>query len=79
MCITDSLRGLKNDLAVLLSGKRYVDFMPRGRYIGSEPFSQWYKPSVMLVNEGNYSDAHGAPYTYQTLGLGKVVGAQIPG
>lgn len=70
---------LHNDLAVLLSGKRYVDFMPRGRYIGSEPFSQWYKPSVMLVNEGNYSDAHGAPYTYQTLGLGKVVGAPIPG
>lgn len=70
---------LHNDLAVLLNGKRYVDFKPRGRYIGSEPFSQWSKPSVMLVNEGNYSDAHGAPYTYQTLGLGKVVGAPIPG
>lgn len=70
---------LHNDLAVLLSGKRYVDFMPRGRYIGSEPFSQWYKPSVMLVNEGNYSDAHGSPYTYQTLGIGKIVGAPVPG
>lgn len=70
---------LHNDLAQLLSGKKYVDFVPRGQYIGSEPFSQWTKPSVMLVNEGNYSDAHGSPYTYQTLGLGKIVGAPVPG
>lgn len=33
----------------------------------------------MLVNESNYSDAHGTPYTYQALGIGKVVGAPIPG
>lgn len=70
---------LHNDLAVLLNGKEYVRFTPRGRYIGSEPFSQWYKPSAMLVNEANYSDAHGSPFTYQTLGLGDVVGAPIPG
>lgn len=70
---------LHNDLAQLLNGKEYVRFTPRGRYIGSEPFSQWYKPSVMLVNESNYSDAHGTPYTYQTLGIGDIVGAPIPG
>ena len=70
---------LHNDLAVLLSGKEYVRFTPRGRHIGSEPFSQWYKPSVMLVSEANYSDAHGSPYTYKTLGIGKLVGAPIPG
>lgn len=70
---------LHNDLAQLLSGKEYVRFMPRGRYIGSEPFSQWYKPSVMLINEGNYSDAHGSPYTYKTLGIGRLVGAPVPG
>ncbi len=70
---------LHNDLAQLLSGRHYVDFKPRGQYIGSEPFSQWTKPSVMLVNEGNYSDAHGSPYTYKTLKLGKLVGAPVPG
>lgn len=70
---------LHNDLALLLSGKKYVDFVPRGQYIGSEPFSQWTKPSVMLMNEGNYSDAHGSPYTYKTLGIGKLVGAPVPG
>lgn len=70
---------LHNDLAVLLNGKEYVKFMPRGREIGHEPFAQWTKPSVMLVNESNYSDAHGSPYTYKVLGIGEVVGAPIPG
>lgn len=70
---------LHNDIAQLLSGKEYVRFTPRGRYIGSEPFSQWTKPSVMLVNESNYSDAHGTPFVYQTLGIGPVIGAPVPG
>lgn len=70
---------LHNDIAQLLSGHEYVRFMPRGQYIGSEPFSQWNKPSVMLVNESNYSDAHGTPFVYQTLGIGDVVGAPVPG
>lgn len=69
---------LHNDLAQLLGGKEYVRFVPRGQYIGSEPFSQWTKPSAMLVNESNYSDAHGSPFTYQAL-KGDVVGAPIPG
>ncbi len=70
---------LHNDVALLLSGKEYVRYSPRGKYIGHDPFSQWTKPSVMLVDESNYSDAHGTPYTYQALGIGKVVGAPIPG
>ena len=70
---------LHNDLAILLSGKKYVTFSPRGEEIGIEPFSQWTKPSVMLVNESNYSDAHGSPFTYQTLGIGEVIGAPVPG
>ena len=70
---------LHNDLALLLSGKEYVRFSPRGQYIGTEPFSQWTKPSVMLVDESNYSDAHGSPYVYQTLKIGDVVGAPVPG
>lgn len=70
---------LHNDIALLLGGKEYVRYTPRGHYIGSDPFSQWTKPSVMLVNESNYSDAHGTPYVYQTLGIGEVVGAPVPG
>lgn len=70
---------LHNDVVLLLGGKEYVTFSPRGRVIGHEPFSQWTKPSAMLVNESNYSDAHGTPYSYQALGIGEVIGAPIPG
>lgn len=70
---------LHNDLAILLGGKEYARYAPRGRYIGSEPWAQWNKPSVMLVSECNYSDASGTPYVYRTLGIGDIVGAPIPG
>ena len=33
----------------------------------------------MLVNEANYSDAYGTPFTYQALGIGDLVGAPVPG
>lgn len=70
---------LHNDIALLLNGKAYVTHCPRGQFIGTDPFSQWCKPSAMLVDESNYSDAHGTPYVYQTLKIGDVVGAPIPG
>lgn len=70
---------LHNDVAQLLSGTEYARYAPRGQYIGSEPFTQWTKPSVMLVNEANYSDAYGTPYAYQALGIGELVGAPVPG
>jgi Tol biopolymer transport system component/C-terminal processing protease CtpA/Prc len=70
---------LHNDIALLLSGKEYVRYSPQGQYIGSDPFSQWTKPSAMLVCEGNYSDAHGTPYVYQTLKIGDIIGAPVPG
>ena len=70
---------LHDDLATFLSGKRYVDFAPRGQYIASEPFNKWYKPSCVLVSEGNYSDAHGFPVSYRALGLGKIIGMPVAG
>lgn len=70
---------LHEDLAILLSGKKFATFEPRGQYIGQDPFWQWTKPSCVLVCEDNYSNAHGFPYTYQALGLGKVIGAPVPG
>ncbi len=70
---------LHDDLVTLLSGKRYMDFMPRGQYIGSDPMSKWYKPSIVVVGEGNYSDAHMFPYAYKALKIGKLVGMPVPG
>ncbi len=70
---------LHDDLATLLSGKEYQRFMPRGQYVGSDPFNKWIKPSCVLVCEDNYSNAHGFPWVYKELGIGKLIGAPVPG
>ena len=70
---------LHDDLVTFLGGKEYCLFTPRGQYIGHEPFNKWTKPSCVLVGEDNYSDAHGFPYAYHSLGLGKLIGAPVPG
>ncbi len=70
---------LHDDLATFLSGKEYIRFTPRGQYIGSEPYNKWRKPSCVLMCEDNYSDACGFPYTYRTLGIGKLIGMPVPG
>lgn len=70
---------LHDDVVTLLSGKEYQKFMPRGQYIGSDPYNKWRKPSCMLICEDNYSNAHGTPWVYKTLGIGKLVGAPVPG
>ena len=70
---------LHDDLVTLLSGKEYQQFAPRGQYIGSDPFNKWNKPSAVLICENNYSNAHGFPYVYKTLGIGKLIGAPVPG
>lgn len=70
---------LHDDLATFLSGKQYVSLVPRGQQIGSEPQNKWQRKSVVLMSEGNYSDAHFFPYTYKALGLGTLVGMPVPG
>ena len=70
---------LHDDLATLLGGKEYQRFEPRGQYIGSDPYNKWLKPSIVLTCEDNYSNAHGFPWLYKELGIGKLVGAPVPG
>ena len=70
---------LHDDVCTFLSGKQYERFMPRGRYIGSDPYNKWLKPSCMLICEDNYSNAHGTPWVYKTLKIGPLVGAPVPG
>lgn len=70
---------LHNDLAVLLSGKEVQRYVPRGQYIGSDPYSRWNKPSAVIICENDYSNAHGFPFMYKALGIGKLVGAPVAG
>jgi Tol biopolymer transport system component/C-terminal processing protease CtpA/Prc len=70
---------IHEQLSDFLSGKKYIDIIPHGQYIGSEPLYKWVKPSVVVVNEGNYSDAHLFPVAYRLKGIGKTVGTPVPG
>lgn len=70
---------LHDDLATFLNGKAYIEFLPRGQKLGGEPRFKWKKPSVVLVGESNYSDAHMFPYTYSALNIGSTVGMPVPG
>lgn len=70
---------LHDDLATFLAGKVYMHLRPRGQDLGTEPQFKWSKPSVVVMNESNYSDAHMFPFTYKALGIGKLVGMPVPG
>jgi len=70
---------IHEQLSDFLSGKKYFDVVPHGQYIGSEPFDKWIKPSIVLVSESNYSDAHLFPLAYKAKGLGLLVGMPVPG
>lgn len=71
---------LHDDLATLLSGTRYLTLSPRGqKTLGGEPLFKWSKPSIVLMGEANYSDAHIFPYVYKELKIGKLVGMPVPG
>ncbi len=71
---------LVDDLTTWLSGTKYMEFESNdGRIIGQESQRRWTKPSVMLVGEGNYSDAHCTPAGYKDLEIGKLVGMPVPG
>ncbi len=70
---------IHEQLSDFLSGKKYFDVIPRGLPYGHEPLLKWVKPSIVLMSEGNYSDAHLFPVAYKLKGLGTTVGKPVPG
>lgn len=71
---------LHDDLNTFLSGKQYLRFAPQGNMLsGGEPLGRWQKPSCVLMNEGNYSDAYIFPYVYKQNGIGKLIGMPVAG
>lgn len=70
---------IHEQLSDFLSGKKYFDIVPHGQYVGSEPSDKWVKPSIVLIGEGNYSDAHLFPVAYKLKGAGKTLGMPVPG
>lgn len=70
---------LHEDIEILFSGKKYLTQVIRGVDACDMPSRRWNKPSIMLQCEANYSNAHGTPWVYKERGIGKLVGAPVPG
>lgn len=70
---------LHEDIEVLFSGEKYFTQVVRGKEACDMPSRRWNKPSVMLIGEANYSNAHGTPWVYKHKDIGKLVGMPVPG
>lgn len=70
---------LHEDVEVLFSGKKYLTQYIQGQRYAEMPSRRWNKKSIMLMNEACYSNAHGTPWVYKKMGLGKLVGMQVAG
>ena len=70
---------IHEQLSDFLGGRKYFDIVPHGQYVGSEPYDKWVKPSIVLIGESNYSDAHLFPVAYELKGVGKTLGMPVPG
>lgn len=70
---------LHEDIEVLFSGEKYLTQEIHGRTSSEMPSRRWNKPSVMIIGEANYSNAHGTPWVYRQKKMGRLVGMPVPG
>lgn len=70
---------LHDVLSDFLVGKKYMDIIPHGQNIGYQPWNRWIKPSIVLMGESNYSDAHLFPVAYKIKNGGQTLGMPVPG
>ncbi len=70
---------LHEDVEVFFSGKQYLTQEIRGTDYCEMPSRRWNKPSIMLITEADYSNAHGTPWVYKKMNIGKLVGMPVPG
>lgn len=67
------------DLAMFLSGTKFMDYGTDKRNFGYEPNFRWTKPSISIANEANYSDGHCYAFMVKDQRIGKLVGTTVPG
>jgi len=70
---------IHEELSDFLTGEKYFEVIPHGRYLGYEPRNKWVKPSIVIMSESNYSDAHLFPAAYKIKDGGQTVGMPVPG
>lgn len=70
---------LHEDIEVFFSGEKYLQQEVRGEDYCEMPSRRWNHPTIMLISENDYSNAHGTPWVYKYKKLGKLVGMPVPG
>ena len=70
---------LHEDIEVLFSGEKYLEQVINDSVACVMPSRRYNKPSVMIIGEANYSNAHGTPWVYHYKKMGSLVGMPVPG
>lgn len=70
---------LHEDIEILFSGEKYLEQVINDSVACVMPSRRYNKPSVMLIGEANYSNAHGTPWVYKYKKMGALVGMPVPG
>ena len=70
---------LHEDIEILFSGEKYLEQVINDSVACVMPSRRYNKPSVMIIGEANYSNAHGTPWVYKYKKMGSLVGMPVPG
>ena len=70
---------LHEDIEILFSGEKYLEQVINDSVACVMPSRRYNKPSVMIIGEANYSNAHGTPWVYKYKKMGRLVGMPVPG
>ena len=70
---------LHEDIEILFSGEKYLEQVVNDSVACVMPSRRYNKPSVMIIGEANYSNAHGTPWVYKYKKMGRLVGMPVPG
>ena len=70
---------LHEDIEILFSGEKYLEQVINDSVACVMPSRRYNKPSIMIIGEANYSNAHGTPWVYKYKEMGKLVGMPVPG
>jgi len=70
---------LHEDIEILFSGEKYLEQVISDSVACVMPSRRYNKPSVMIIGEANYSNAHGTPWVYKYKKMGSLVGMPVPG
>ena len=70
---------LHEDIEILFSGEKYLEQVVNDSVACVMPSRRYNKPSLMIIGEANYSNAHGTPWVYKYKKMGRLVGMPVPG